>query len=142
MGEPARGLRMSGTSATQIRLWGVRGSVPTPEASKLRYGGNTACVEVRLPGGELLVLDAGTGIRALGDALLSDPALHGRPIHLLLTHFHWDHIEGLPFFAPLYQPERRIHFHGPAGKHGLAASNTGTRRWTARCGSTRRAPIS
>ena len=87
----------------KVKLWGVRGSFPTPYASHLGFGGNTPCVEVRLPGDEILILDAGSGIRQLGQELLRE-GLNGRKIHLFLTHFHWDHIHGLPFFAPVFEP--------------------------------------
>ncbi|MBM3812234.1 MAG: MBL fold metallo-hydrolase [Acidimicrobiia bacterium] len=86
-----------------VQFWGVRGSIPTPHAANMRYGGNTACVEVRLQGGPPVVLDAGTGIRRLGLELRGCPL-----IHLLLTHFHWDHIQGLPFFDPLHHPAQTL----------------------------------
>ncbi len=87
-----------------IKFWGVRGSIPTPEHRNHRYGGNTTCVEVRLDDGSLFVLDCGSGARALGKSL--EREFGGRHIHgyFLMTHFHWDHIQGLPFFAPLYRP--------------------------------------
>lgn len=83
-------------------FWGTRGSVPSPGPSTVRYGGNTPCVEVRAPDDSLVILDAGTGIRALGDALAKRAA--GAPVtgDIFLSHAHWDHIQGLPFFAPLY----------------------------------------
>jgi phosphoribosyl 1,2-cyclic phosphodiesterase len=96
----------------QLRFWGVRGSLATPERSKLRYGGNTACVEVDLPETHL-VLDAGTGIRALGERLAAG---EGKPVHILLTHLHLDHIQGLLFFAPLFQPGREITIWGPPAR--------------------------
>ena len=79
----------------QVRFWGTRGSIATPGPTTLRYGGNTSCVEVRLEDGALLIFDAGTGLRALGQALLAHPG----PVraHLFLSHTHWDHIQGLPF---------------------------------------------
>ena len=98
----------------KICFWGVRGSLATPEEHKLRYGGNTSCVEVELPEAHL-VLDAGTGIRALGERL---SAQDDRPIHVLLTHLHLDHIQGLLFFAPLFQPGREVTIWGPPGRHG------------------------
>jgi phosphoribosyl 1,2-cyclic phosphodiesterase len=88
---------------------GCRGSLATPGPRTLRYGGNTSCVEVRLDDGSFLILDAGTGIRELGLELGPDTG----PIHLLLTHLHLDHLEGLGFFAPLWRPETELHIWGP-----------------------------
>ncbi len=101
-----------------LRFWGVRGSIPTPRAGTLRHGGNTPCVEIRLPGGPCVVLDAGTGARELGSALRNDDAARSRPIAVVLSHFHWDHIQGLPFFAPLYDADADITFYGcpPRGR--------------------------
>ena len=87
-------------------FYGVRGSVPTPGPSTVRYGGNTSCVEVRLADGSLVVLDGGTGIRELGKSILREG--FSEPIHLFITHPHWDHILGIPFFAPLFRRETRI----------------------------------
>jgi phosphoribosyl 1,2-cyclic phosphodiesterase len=88
----------------RIKFWGVRGSIATPERRNSRYGGNTPCIEVRLDDGSLIILDCGTGMRALGKSLVRDAG--GAPIraHVLLTHFHWDHIQGIPFFLPFYSP--------------------------------------
>jgi len=94
----------------QVTLWGTRGSLGSPGAETARYGGNTSCVEVRGPEGMVLVLDAGTGIRRLGAALPRSL----RRIDILLTHLHMDHIQGLGFFAPLYNPEAEVHMWGPA----------------------------
>ena len=94
-----------------VRFWGVRGSIPTPEAGFLGVGGNTSCVEVRAADGTTLVLDAGTGVRALGYALAAEAAGEPGDVHLALSHFHWDHLQGLPFFAPLYTPGQTIHFY-------------------------------
>ena len=96
--------------SVELRFWGVRGSIPTPEAQNLGYGGNTACIEVRCEERTRLVLDAGTGIRRLGLALTRDANVSNLRLHLCLTHFHWDHIQGLPFFAPLYQSGWEINF--------------------------------
>lgn len=84
-----------------MRFWGVRGGIPTPSAANLKYGGNTSCVEVCSAGGERLILDAGSGIRALG----REVGQAGGRAHVLLSHFHWDHIQGLPFFVPLYRED-------------------------------------
>lgn len=99
----------------KVCFWGVRGSVPVPDAGSLRYGGNTSCVSVELGGGGRLVLDAGTGIRSLG--LTIDPV--AEPIHIMLTHLHLDHISGLLFFAPLFHPEADITIWGPPGPGDL-----------------------
>ena len=93
-----------------ITFWGTRGSTPTPGPEMTRYGGNTACVEVRGSKGTHLVLDAGSGIRRLG-ALLPQSV---RRVDLLLTHLHIDQIQGLAFFKPLYDPTMEIHLWGPA----------------------------
>src|SRR3954469_8651263 len=94
----------------KVTFWGTRGSLATPGPETARYGGNTACAEVRGAGGTVLVLDAGTGIRRLGAAL---PRSLAR-VDILLTHLHMDHIQGLGFFAPLYNPAMEVHLWGPA----------------------------
>jgi phosphoribosyl 1,2-cyclic phosphodiesterase len=91
-------------SSMTARFWGVRGSVPSPGVSTVRYGGNTSCVSLHLPEGQVLVFDAGTGIRELGKTLAAGP----EEIFIVLSHSHWDHIQGFPFFAPIYQPNRKI----------------------------------
>jgi phosphoribosyl 1,2-cyclic phosphodiesterase len=91
----------------QITFWGVRGSYPVPGAATVRYGGQTSCVEARTATGETLIVDAGTGMRALGNELLRQ-APQPQHHHVLLSHVHWDHIQGLPFFSPAYVPGTRI----------------------------------
>jgi len=94
----------------RARIWGCRGSIATPGPGTLRYGGNTSCVELRTRDRTVIVLDAGTGIRLLGAALEADaPAT----IHLLLTHLHLDHLEGLPFFEPVWNEGTELHVWGP-----------------------------
>jgi len=97
-----------------IRFWGTRGSIAKPGPSTIRYGGNTSCVELRSSRGTLVVLDCGTGAHGLGQALArSEPRpLHG---HLLIGHTHWDHIQGFPFFTPLFVPGNEWHVYGPRG---------------------------
>ena len=92
----------------RLQFWGTRGSIPTPGRNTVRYGGNTPCVEVRTSEGWLIILDAGTGIRELGRSLIS--RANGAPIagDIFLTHAHWDHIQGIPFFGPIFQ--RGNHF--------------------------------
>ena len=93
----------------RIKIWGCRGSLAAPGASKLRYGGDTTCVEVWLSDETLIVLDAGTGIREFGDQLESGI----REVHLLLTHLHMDHVEGFPFFSLLWRKDAHVHIWGP-----------------------------
>lgn len=92
----------------EVEFWGTRGSLPSPGASTARYGGNTSCVEVRAAG-HTLVFDAGTGIRELGRSLLERGVTE---VHLFLSHYHWDHIMGFPFFGPIFRPDARIHLYG------------------------------
>lgn len=87
-----------------ITFYGVRGSTPTPGPTTVKYGGNTSCVLIELSDGQQLILDSGTGMRLLGQKLM-----HGNQcINIILSHGHWDHIQGYPFFAPIYQPDREI----------------------------------
>jgi phosphoribosyl 1,2-cyclic phosphodiesterase len=88
----------------QLTFYGVRGSCPAPGPEFVKFGGNTACAHIKLNDGTDIILDAGTGIRKLGEKLIAD----NTDIHILLTHNHWDHIQGFPFFAPIYQAERNI----------------------------------
>ncbi|MDQ1472783.1 MAG: hypothetical protein QOJ99_4263 [Bryobacterales bacterium] len=95
----------------RLRFWGVRGSTPTPQVENLTFGGNTSCVEIRTAANDCLIFDAGSGIRNLGQSLMKEAA--GQPINvkLFLTHFHWDHIQGIPFFAPIYGPKNHVEFY-------------------------------
>lgn len=88
-----------------IQFWGVRGTIPVPGLTTVRYGGNTSCVSLHLGEETTIILDAGTGIRALGQMLVRDQS----QIFLLISHKHWDHIQGFPAFLPIYQPDRQIH---------------------------------
>ena len=87
----------------RVKFWGVRGSTPTPQAENMRYGGNTSCVEVRV-GEQLYIFDCGTGFRVLGQQLRDEFGEKKLPLsaHVFVSHFHWDHIQGIPFFRPLY----------------------------------------
>src|ERR1051326_9538925 len=108
-------------SGLRIRFWGVRGSIPTPGPTTLEYGGNTSCLEVRV-GEQIIVLDAGTGLRWLGRQLMAEFVDRPLALTLLLTHTHWDHIHGLPFFLPVYQPQNQLRILGYEGaRHGLEA---------------------
>src|SRR3954470_12453089 len=98
----------------RVKYWGARGSIPTPGAEMARHGGNTSCVELTLSDGSEVILDAGTGITALGRERRIDA---GR-VHLLLTHLHLDHIQGLMFFEPLFDPGCEVHVTGPAALGG------------------------
>jgi phosphoribosyl 1,2-cyclic phosphodiesterase len=94
----------------RVRIWGCRGSVATPGPDTVRCGGNTSCIEISLDDGTVFVLDAGTGIRELGNELVERGV---KRLNLLLTHLHLDHLEGLRFFAPLFEPETTIALWGP-----------------------------
>src|SRR4051812_33683177 len=105
--------------AAWLRFWGVRGSIATPGPTTVKYGGNTSCVEVRA-GGQIIILDAGTGLRLLGRELTAEFADEPLEATLLLTHTHWDHIQGLPFFLPVYRPQNQLRILGFEGaRHGL-----------------------
>lgn len=101
----------------ELCVWGARGSVPAPGEGMLRYGGNTSCVDVRLEDGARLILDAGTGIRELGASLVAGGPLR-EPVHILLTHLHLDHIMGLLFFAPFFDPAASVTVWGPPDRDG------------------------
>ncbi len=89
----------------------MRGSIATPQADVLRFGGNTSCVQVRLSDGSILIIDGGTGLRNLGLDLVREHPARKTPFHFLMTHFHWDHIQGIPFFAPLFLAANTVVFH-------------------------------
>ena len=99
----------------RIRFWGTRGSVAVPGPSTTTYGGNTSCVEVRC-GTDILIFDAGTGIRGLGLDLMQEFAGQPLTLHLFLSHTHWDHIQGFPFFKPAYEATTTINIYGSAGQ--------------------------
>jgi phosphoribosyl 1,2-cyclic phosphodiesterase len=106
-------------SYMEIKFWGVRGSTPTPQPENLRYGGNTSCVEVRVNGSRY-IFDCGTGFRVLGKEMLRQS--EGKPMHahVFISHFHWDHIQGIPFFGPLYNnPDNYFFFHSTSRSRGL-----------------------
>lgn len=95
----------------QITFWGVRGSIPVPGPKTLRFGGNTTCIEVRGDDNELVILDGGTGIFQLGQALIPEFPLKA---NIFITHTHWDHIQGLPLFTPIFVPGNQVTIHGAA----------------------------
>jgi phosphoribosyl 1,2-cyclic phosphodiesterase len=93
----------------KVRFWGVRGSIASPGPKTVRYGGNTTCIEIRTDNNELIILDAGTGIFPLSQTLLSELPVTA---NVLITHSHWDHIQGLPFFIPNFIPDNTLRLHG------------------------------
>ncbi|HEV8421741.1 MAG TPA: response regulator [Chthoniobacterales bacterium] len=110
------------TGPTLVRFWGVRGSIPTPGIQTAMFGGNTSCVEVRV-GEQILILDAGSGIRALGQSLMREFRNKPLEITMLVTHTHWDHIQGFPFFIPAYNPKVDVRIVGYEGAmHGLRSA--------------------
>ena len=101
--------------AIRVHFWGVRGSIPTPGPTTVRYGGNTACLELRFgPQERLIIIDAGSGIRELAGEILAKDLKKG-PIEtkIFLTHTHWDHIMGFPFFTPIYMKGAKLEVYGP-----------------------------
>jgi len=105
----------------KVRFWGVRGSIPVPGENTRRYGGNTTCIEIRTDGGALIILDAGTGIYQLAQSLLTELPVSA---NVFITHSHWDHIHGLPFFIPIFVPGCSVNIYGA---HDIVAS-TGIER--------------
>lgn len=104
-------MRAEGGPLLNVTFFGVRGSTPCPCADNQRYGGNTACVVLESPGADPIVLDLGTGLRFWGERLDADVPFRGSA---LVTHLHWDHVQGLPFFAPLHRPGSRLDIYGPS----------------------------
>ncbi|MCP4337925.1 MAG: MBL fold metallo-hydrolase [Desulfobulbaceae bacterium] len=99
----------------KVRFWGVRGSIPSPGPTTQKYGGNTACIELRVgPDNRIIIIDAGSGIRTLGNSIMANDLPKG-PIkaEIFLSHTHWDHIMGYPFFTPIYIPGTKLKVHGP-----------------------------
>ena len=111
---------MNTSDALIVRFWGVRGSYPTPGSDTVRYGGNTACVEIEA-GGSTIILDAGTGIISLGRALVRRAREQGRSASavLLLSHLHHDHTQGFPFFLPAFIPNSNVHIYGKSDRSHL-----------------------
>jgi phosphoribosyl 1,2-cyclic phosphodiesterase len=105
---------MSVASPARLKFWGVRGSIPVPGPTTVRYGGNTSCVELRADG-QVIVLDAGSGIRSLGLALEKEFGSEPIELTLLITHVHWDHIQGFPFFVPAYNDKNEVRILGYDG---------------------------
>jgi phosphoribosyl 1,2-cyclic phosphodiesterase len=103
----------------RLKFWGVRGSTPTPQIENLAYGGNTACFELRAGDRDIFVFDGGTGARSLGHSLVKESGVERLCIKFFLTHFHWDHIQGIPFFAPLYGAAHDITFFSSASTVSL-----------------------
>lgn len=97
-----------------VQFWGVRGSIPTPGKSTIRYGGNTSCLEMRVAG-KRLIFDGGTGLRLLGDALMAEMPLEA---YMFFTHYHWDHIQGFPLFTPAFLPGNCFHIYGAIPPEG------------------------
>jgi phosphoribosyl 1,2-cyclic phosphodiesterase len=97
-------------AAMKVRIWGCRGSIPVPGKTCIKYGGNTSCIEIVLDDGATVILDAGTGIRELGQRIMEEG--RGPDIYLFLTHSHWDHIMGFPFFKPAYSSHFNLHIRG------------------------------
>ena len=104
----------------KVKFWGVRGSIPSPGPHTQRHGGNTTCIEIRTDANTLIVLDAGTGIFPLAQALLRELPVSA---NIFITHTHWDHIQGLPFFTPIYIPGNSVRIHGAydiVSGHGIS----------------------
>ena len=103
----------------RVTFWGVRGSIATSGLQFARFGGNTTCLEIETAG-HRLIIDAGTGLRGLGQKLQQQARMLGRPVDatMLFTHLHWDHIQGFPFFGPAFSPDTRLRLLGPVDEQG------------------------
>lgn len=112
---------MSSPRPYRIRFWGVRGSMPSPACDHMGYGGNTSCVELAISPEKRVVFDAGSGFRDLGQQMIAERPEGPHEILLFLTHYHYDHVQGIPFFAPLHGPATRLSIHGhrPGGQNGV-----------------------
>ncbi len=105
----------------QLTFWGVRGSFPVARPHVREYGGNTSCIHLSAEDAHLII-DAGTGIRNLGEYLEANELAKKKPVHLLISHTHWDHIQGFPFFAPAYRPDYELHFYSVVRSRNSLAS--------------------
>ncbi|HXZ10779.1 MAG TPA: MBL fold metallo-hydrolase [Candidatus Sulfotelmatobacter sp.] len=105
------------THQAKLVFWGVRGSTPTPERNTWRYGGNTPCLELTAPDGTQFILDCGTGLRTLGNRWTEQANGRGIRAHVLVTHYHWDHIQGIPFFHPFFESQNQFHFYSFQSKY-------------------------
>jgi len=103
----------------KITVWGARGSISVSGPQYLRYGGDTTCIEIETADGEIIILDAGTGLRALGNKLLAEKR---KVFHFLVTHAHWDHILGFPFFKPIYRKDTTMYIHGCTSAQSTVAA--------------------
>jgi len=104
-------------NVAKLVFWGVRGSTPAPERDTWRYGGNTPCLDLLAPDGSRFILDCGTGLRMLGNLWTETEAQRGIEASVLVTHYHWDHIQGIPFFQPFFHSQNRFHFYSFESRH-------------------------
>src|SRR5215468_2908233 len=122
--------REDSKSVFTVRFWGTRGSIATPGPETVRYGGNTSCVEIRC-GEYIFIFDCGTGVRELGIELTREFATRRLELHMFVSHTHWDHIQGFPFFGPAYKPGCLINVYSPPGlEDTLEASLSGQMQYT------------